>query len=341
MAASVAAAAVTLLGCGLLLAYASTLEPTANWGRLLFSVGGWVLLLLPVILIVAYLWAARVTKPLASLDSAMQKLKDGAYGVEVNEPGLGGLGQTFNALSHALHQRTEELNLINAQLMQAEKLGALGEITAGLAHEVRNPMVGIVGFAQLGDETTDLDEAKEFFRLIDADAQRANGILQHLLDFARPSEIETEVLDVNPMVASAVRLCAHQLQLGGIRVDTHYADGLPKIKGNSNQLRQVLLNLLLNAGQAMEEHPERRVFITTQRHEKGVEISVRDTGPGIAPEATGRIFDTFFTTKPRGKGTGLGLSVSKSIIDAHQGSIQVESEPGKGANFLVRLPAAS
>lgn len=341
MAASLAASAVTLLGCALLLVYASSLEPTAPLGRLLFSVGGWALLLLPAILFAAYAWAKSASKPLSALDAAMLKLKDGEYGVEVHEPGLGKLGDTFNDLSHTLHKRTEELNRINAQLMQAEKLGALGEITAGLAHEVRNPMVGIVGFAQLGGETTDLEEAKEFFRLIDSDAQRANGILQHLLEFARPSDSETEVLEVNPMVTSAVRLCAHQLQLKGVRIDTQFADGLPKIKGNSNQLRQVLLNLLLNAGQAMEEHPERRVFVTTRHDEKGVMISVRDTGPGIATEASGRIFETFFTTKPRGKGTGLGLSVSKSIIDAHQGEIRVESEPGKGANFLVRLPAAS
>lgn len=340
MAAALAASAVTLIGCGLLLAYATSLEPTAPLGRTLFSVGGWALLLLPGVLGASYTWATRASRPLSVLDEAMVKLKEGSYGVAVNEAGLGALGQTFNALSQTLHKRTDELKRINAQLMQAEKLGALGEITAGLAHEVRNPMVGIVGFAQLGVESTDIEEAREFFRLIDADAQRANAILQHLLEFARPSDIETEVLDMNVVVSSAVRLCAHQLQLNGVRIDTHYGEGVAVI-ANGNQLMQVFLNLLLNAGQAMENSAERRVFITTKREDKMVVISVRDTGPGIAPEARGHIFETFFTTKPRGKGTGLGLSVSKSIVESHQGSIRVESEPGKGAEFSVRLPLAA
>jgi signal transduction histidine kinase len=219
-------------------------------------------------------------------------------------------------------------------------MSAIGELSAGLAHEVKNPMVGIVGFAQLGQESTSLDEAKEYFKLIDNDAQRANGILQNLLEFARPPDVEQEVLEFNQVVAGAVRLTAHQLQLNGVRVHTEYADGLPRVRGNGNQLRQVLLNLLMNASQAMEGAKEKHLYVQTKGGDAGAQVSVRDVGPGITPEAKARIFEPFFTTKPRGKGTGLGLSVSRSIIEAHKGEIRVESELGKGATFFIRLPSA-
>jgi two-component system NtrC family sensor kinase len=143
------------------------------------------------------------------------------------------------------------------------------------------------------------------------------------------------------VVEAAVRLTAHQLQLNGVKVQTTYAAEVPKVRGNGNQLRQVLLNLMMNASQAMEGQDAKRLYVETKGGDAGAQVSVRDVGPGIAPEAQARLFEPFFTTKPRGKGTGLGLSVSRSIIEAHRGEIRVESELGKGATFYIRLPAAS
>ncbi len=137
-----------------------------------------------------------------------------------------------------------------------------------------------------------------------------------------------------------MRLTAHQLQLNGVKVQTTYAAEVPKIRGNSNQLRQVLLNLMMNASQAMEGQDSKRLFIETKGGDAGAQVSLRDVGPGIPADAQARVFEPFFTTKPRGKGTGLGLSVSRSIIEAHRGEIRVESEMGKGATFYIRLPAA-
>jgi len=124
-------------------------------------------------------------------------------------------------------------------------------------------------------------------------------------------------------------------------VQTTYASEVPKVRGNSNQLRQVLLNLMMNASQAMEGQESKRLYVETNGGDAGAQVSVRDIGPGIPPEAQKRLFEPFFTTKPRGKGTGLGLSVSRSIIEAHRGEIRVESEIGKGATFFIRLPAAA
>ncbi|MBK7860835.1 MAG: HAMP domain-containing protein [Archangiaceae bacterium] len=291
----------------------------------------------------AIYFSRRVSQPLLALEQTIKRIAHGELGAEVEMKStaeIGSLAESFNQMSRELARRSEELDQKNQQLVQSEKMSAIGELSAGLAHEVKNPMVGIVGFAQLGQESTSLDEAREYFALIDSDAQRANGILQNLLEFARPPDVEQEVLEFNQVVQGAVRLTAHQLQLNGVRMHVEYADGLPKIRGNGNQLRQVLLNLLMNASQAMEGALEKHLYVQTKGGDAGAQVSVRDVGPGIAPEAQARIFEPFFTTKPRGKGTGLGLSVSRSIIEAHRGEIRVESELGKGATFFIRLPSA-
>jgi signal transduction histidine kinase len=265
----------------------------------------------------------------------------GELGVELPAAGQSEVGTVvaaFNRMSKELQRHAEELDSKNAQLVQQEKLSAIGELSAGLAHEVKNPMVGIVGFAQLGQESTNMAEAREYFTLIDSDARRANGILQNLLEFARPPDVTLEKVEVNPVVQGAVRLCAHQLQLQGVKLEAIYAETLPPIEGNQNQLRQVLLNLMMNAQQAMEGSPEKKLYVRTEAQNGSVMISVRDTGPGIPPEVQKHIFEPFFTTKLRGKGTGLGLSVSASIVRSHKGKIQVESSIGKGTTFKIELP---
>jgi two-component system NtrC family sensor kinase len=183
---------------------------------------------------------------------------------------------------------------------------------------------------------------REYFRLIEQDAFRANKILQSLLEFSRPPETEFELLQVNDVVSGSLQLCRHQLHMQGVKIDTTLADGLPPIRGNSNQLRQVLLNLLLNAGQAMENSPRKEIHVFTAFGEDGsVEIRVADTGPGIPDDVKSQLFKPFFTTKRRGKGTGLGLSVSRSIIEGHRGNICAEGAPGQGATFVIRIPGAT
>lgn len=307
---------------------------------LLFAVG-----VVSLALVLAVLLGRRVTRPLRDLQDTLVDISRGNFGVEVPVDGpseIRSVGSTLNKMSKELVRRSEELQTANAQLVQSEKLSAVGELAASVAHEVKNPMVGIVGFAQLGQESDDHKEMNEYFKLIEQDAFRANKILQNLLEFSRPPEMEFEPLAPNEVVMGAMALCVHQLQMQGVKVDTALGDGLPAIKGNSNQLRQVLLNLMLNAGQAMEASPKKLINVSTASTEAGfVEIRVADTGPGLAPEVQAKLFKPFFTTKRRGQGTGLGLSVSRSIIEAHRGQIRAEGLPGAGATFIIRLPTVA
>ncbi len=293
----------------------------------------------------AVLLGRRVTRPLRELQETLMVISRGNFGVEVPIGGpaeIRSVGLALNEMSRELVRRSEQLQITNAQLVQSEKLSAVGELAASVAHEVKNPMVGIVGFAQLGQESSDPAEILEYFKLIEQDAFRANKILQNLLEFSRPPEMELEMLSPNEVVQGAMALCVHQLQMQGVKVETMLANALPLIRGNSNQLRQVLLNLMLNAGQAMEGSPKRNITVTTAQPETGfVEMRVADTGPGLEDEVKEKLFKPFFTTKRRGQGTGLGLSVSRSIVEAHRGQIRAEGVAGSGATFIIRLPAAS
>lgn len=306
---------------------------------LLFAVGA-----VALSLVLAVWLGRRVTRPLRELQDTLKVISRGDFGAEVPVDGpseIRSVGAAFNDMSRELVRRSEQLQSANAQLVQSEKLSAVGELSASIAHEVKNPMVGIVGFAQLGQESTSLPEMQEYFRLIEHDAFRANKILQNLLEFSRPPEMDFELLELNEVVKGALGLCVHQLQMHGVRVETQWASGLPPIRANSNQLRQVMLNLMLNAGQAMESSPQKLITVTTARADAGfVEIRVADTGPGLAEEVKSQLFKPFFTTKRRGQGTGLGLSVSRSIVEAHRGQIRAEGAMGQGATFVIRLPEA-
>jgi len=293
----------------------------------------------------SFFLARRLAEPLQRLQEKMESVARGDFGVQVEVPKgkeLGTLAIAFNRMSRELGERELALLEANQQLIQSEKLSTLGEMSAGLAHEVKNPMVGICGFSELGGYVETLEEAREYFALINADAHRANEILQHLLAFARPEQMELVSLDVNDVVRGAVRLIAHQVQINGVRLATSYAGGLPPVMGSSNHLRQVLINLSMNAAHAMAQSPEKVLTVSTALVEDGrVQITVKDTGKGMDEEVQRKIFRPFFTTKPTGLGTGLGLSVSKAIIQQHKGEISVTSAPGQGATFTILLPAVT
>lgn len=224
-----------------------------------------------------------------------------------------------------------------AQLARLEQLAAAGTVVAGVVHEAKNPLNGIVGFAQLGQGSTDPAEMREYFMLIEQDALRANALLEGMLDFTRATDGSARVsLPVNELVESALQLGRPQLALWGVTLETRLSsDPLPPIEGDANQLRQVLLNLLLNAGQAVAEAAVKRVVVTTA---PGVEVVVEDSGPGLTEEAKRQAFTAFFTTKPRGQGTGLGLWVSRNLAEAHGGTLRIDNAPGGGARVTLRLP---
>lgn len=226
-----------------------------------------------------------------------------------------------------------------AQLREAEKLVALGELVAGVAHEVNNPLTGISSFAQLLLEEPLPPEQLDAVRLIKREADRAVGVVRDLLTFARKAEPRTISVDVHALIDRTLRLCTYRLRTAGVEVELALASDLRRVRGDDRQLQQVLLNLIVNAEHAMATTERRVLAIRAANELEHVVIAVSDTGIGMTPDVQRRAFEPFFTTKPEGMGTGLGLSISYGIVHMHGGRLLVESAPGDGATFRIVLPA--
>ena len=212
---------------------------------------------------------------------------------------------------------------------------------AGIAHEVKNPLAGILGLTQLclrdaEKKTTQFDN----LALIEKETKRCKTIIENLLKFSRQEKMSFDRVEINRVAEDAIAIVNHQMGIHQVKLLKKLAPDLPLVWGNANQIQQVLLNLMINAQQAMEGNPG-KVMITTDRLDSGaIQIRVIDTGPGIARESRAKIFEPFYTTKTSDKGTGLGLSVSYGIVKEHKGEIFVHSKPGKGTVFTILLPAA-
>ncbi|HEV8438164.1 MAG TPA: GAF domain-containing protein [Methylomirabilota bacterium] len=253
--------------------------------------------------------------------------------------------QTALALEKArLHAELESnlrrLQDTQSQLIQADKLNALGTLLSGMAHELNNPLTSILLSAQVAKQHPGLpDPVHRRLEAVELEAKRAAKIVKDLLSFARRRAPERQQVDFNEVIKAALALQAPTFDLEESRVVAELAPGLPTIWADGNQLQQVFLNLFTNAGHAMKS-AHGRGTLTVRSFLNGSEVcaQVDDDGPGIPPDQLSRIFDPFFTTKPPGKGTGLGLSLSIGIVEAHGGRIEVENRPHGGARFTIRLP---
>ncbi|MBI4576648.1 MAG: hypothetical protein HY722_10340 [Planctomycetes bacterium] len=231
-----------------------------------------------------------------------------------------------------------------AQLVQSGKLAAIGELSAGLAHEINNPIAIVYGHTQLALRRLDrepLDEGfrgryEKFLRTLEQESRRCKSIIENLLRFARPDTSRGSPLELERVVEGALDFFLHQLRLQGVEVAREYGRDLPRVMGNETQLGQVFVNIIMNARQVMPSGGT--LTLRTWREEGRVCASVADTGKGIPAENMDRIFDPFFTTKEEWQGTGLGLSVSHRIVRDHGGEIRVASELNRGATFTVVLP---
>jgi two-component system NtrC family sensor kinase len=229
---------------------------------------------------------------------------------------------------------------MRGRLMESDRLAAVGELVAGVAHEVNNPLSSISAFAQLLLRDGSLTPAqRESLEVIKSETQRASQVVKDLLAFARRSEALREPLDLNGLLERTLRLRGYQLTSNKIELETDYSQELPAVTGDARQLQQVFLNLVTNAIQAMTTLGGGTLFVTTRYEGSRVVVEMRDTGPGIPDSAREHIFEPFFTTKGEGEGTGLGLSVSYGIVTAHGGTIEVVSTSPAGTTFQVSLPA--
>jgi GAF domain-containing protein/CheY-like chemotaxis protein len=256
-------------------------------------------------------------------------------------------GQAAIALGNArLYQQAREayreLSETQAQLLQAGKLAAVGQLVAGVAHELNNPLAVVMGQANMlqlrSADSRVIERADKIVQATD----RAGRIIKGLQSFVRPQPAEVAAVALPSVVERVVALRRETFQANGIEVEQDIAPGLPAVWGDAQQLEQVVLNLLLNAEHALGTRGEpRRILLRLAAAGHQVRLTVSDTGPGIAREVLPRLFEPFFTTKPVGQGTGLGLSISYGIVKAHRGRIWAESPPGSGATFVVELPAHS
>ena len=254
------------------------------------------------------------------------------------------LGETFNNMMAVLERHVEEQEELQHQLYSSSKLAAIGELAAGVAHEINNPLTGILGSALLmKSQPLDPEDMKNKLAIIESETLQARDIVRNLLDFAHQGgDLNPAPASITKLLEHTLSLVRHQADLGRIEVETDIQDNLPDVAVDANQTKQVFLNIINNAVQSMPGGG--RLVITARRstsigERRALEVAFTDTGTGMDAESMRRVFDPFFTTKRVGEGTGLGLSISRRIVNNHGGKILVASAPGAGSTFTVVLPA--
>jgi two-component system NtrC family sensor kinase len=279
-------------------------------------------------------------RPILSLNQVMRRAGRGDLGVRAaasRDDEVGELGAAFNRMMDEL-ERSRDLEMTRrTQLAHTEKMAAVGTLAAGVAHEVNNPLGGVLTCLEnLRVNPSDEEMRSRYLALIQSGVERIQRTVANLLDFSRQRPLHLEPVSLNQSLHHVVDLAAYQLRKGRVEVRFALHAGDPQVTADRSQMEQLFLNLVLNALQAMPEGGT--LTLHTNISDGQALVEVRDTGEGIAPEIRDRIFDPFFTTRGVGGGTGLGLAVSDSIVAAHGGRIEVSSEVGAGASFRVWLP---
>ena len=318
------------------------------------------LMMIIAVTLLSYYIAGRITKPLQNIVSVTRLVANGDLSQEVNvhsRDEIGYLAASFNQmvgrlkdarkeledwgkmLEQKVEKRTKELREARDQILRSERLAALGRLAAGVAHEMNNPLSGILLFTQsLLKRTTSDPSAQDDLKVIEQEIIRCSHIVRSLLDFARETKPKKVPTQVNQVIENTLSLVENQADFHNIRMVKELDLSIPKILFDGNQMQQVLMNIIINAADAMPGGGTITVKSSLSKEDTFIEVRIADTGCGIPKELIDRIYDPFFTTKESRKGTGLGLAVSYGIIKKHQGFILVESEEGKGTTFTIRLP---
>ena len=307
---------------------------------------------------------AEVIEPVAALVEGTRRVARDDLDVEIRVASQGELGllaRSFNDMTRSLRRledeldgvlhgledqvetRTAELREAHEQLVRTEKLSSLGKLAASIAHEINNPLAGILTFAKLIVRTLDQGAPDDATRksliknlhLVERETERCSAIVRNLLDFARERPLALKDTNVHAVVEEAVQLLANQIQIQGVVLEKRLAP-VPLVDGDFGQLRQAFVNVMMNACEAMARGGRLTLETSVVDGGRWVEIAFQDSGPGIPPDHLSRIFDPFFTTKE--KGTGLGLSVVYGIVERHGGKVELTTEVGKGTRVMLRLP---
>jgi two-component system NtrC family sensor kinase len=341
--------------------YVGTLErpfiDTANRVMLTFIILASLCVLF--LLIILYFSTTRIIRPLQSMVAATHQIANGDLNHKVDihsQDEIGELASAFNQMTGKLkaankelvdwgttlekkvEERTRELVEMQARLIQSEKLASLGKLAAGIAHEINNPLGGVLIYAHLLMEDTEKNSSEyENLKKIVKETTRCKDIVKGLLEFSRPKEPEMVPTDVHEVINRALAIFEPQALFQNIEVQKQFSD-IPRVIADGSQLQQVFTNIISNAAEAMAGSGVLTIRTSLEKQTDLIKIEFSDSGHGIKAENMNRLFEPFFTTKEVGKGTGLGLAISYGIIQKHEGSIEVRSEVGKGSTFTVILP---
>ncbi len=255
------------------------------------------------------------------------------------------LAEKFNDMILRLNITYKDLQTTQTNLIQSEKLASVGTLTAGLAHEINNPVAGLQNcIRRIKNDPANIEQNEKYLVMMETATNKIEAVVKNLLEFTRKQEIKYCSLDIEELIENSLMLVSHRLEKLRISVTKTIDKNLKKVSGDKNQLEQVLLNLFINSIDSIEEkillQPEsdRRLIITSSNSNKNIEVLIEDTGNGIPENQKDKIFDPFYTTKAPGKGTGLGLSIVYKIIDSHNGKISLQSIVGKGTTFILQFP---
>jgi signal transduction histidine kinase len=316
---------------------AQELEVATNIKRSLVGIG---LASLALALVLAAVIARIVARPTQALANASARMARGDFAAPLPRAGsdeIGQLARAFGEMRLAIADREARLRTAQAEMIHREKLAAMGRLVAQLSHEINNPIYNIQNCLEAIDRRGDpSDPNREFLTLAQEELARMAALTRRLLEQSRPQSDASSLLDLNEVVRRVLTLAASELGDRGIAVSLSLADDLPRIVAHPEAIQQVLANLVANAADAMEEGGV--LTVATRGEGESVEVVVEDTGTGIRDEDLPHIFEAFYTTKPAVTGIGLGLFVSEGIIRGHRGRIDVQSAPGSGSRFTVRLP---
>jgi two-component system NtrC family sensor kinase len=326
-----------------------------------------VLAILGVALLCSEFVKRMLGEPLRALHEGTERLGSGelGYQIELMSSGeLGELANSFNAMSCQLHEargeidawtetlekrveeKTRELSGAQEEMLRVERMASIGKLAAVVAHEINNPLAGILTYSKLlkkrlGRESKPDAENLSMLDLMESESRRCGDIVKNLMTFARPTSMNREPADLNGMIDRCVRLVQHQLELKNIELRVESDKELPAVRCDVGQIEQVMLALVMNAIDALVSGGN--LTLASRRGPKPdeVQLEVRDDGVGMPPDVVANMFEPFFTTKEHGRGLGLGLAISRNIVDRHGGRIRVASEPGRGTIFTVTLPLQS